>query len=141
MNEAGVSLNRHVKGTMTSKPEATDASFRHALHDKVPTVGSWLTLGNTATAEIMVRCGFDWLVIDMEHSPTTSDQAQQLIRVVDLANCIPLVRVNENRPALIKQAMDAGAHGVVVPMVNSAEEAVMAVRAVRYSLRSRKQLP
>ena len=68
----------------------------------------------------------------MEPSAKVSDQVQQLIRVVDQANRISLVRVNEKRPALIKQAIDAGAYGVVVPMVNHPEEADMAVRAVRY---------
>ena len=84
---------------MTSKAEAKDASFRHALHKKVRTIGSWLTLGNSATAEIIVRCEFDWLVIDIEHSATISGQARQLTRVVDQANRFPLAKVNENMSA------------------------------------------
>ena len=107
-------------------------SLKESLRHKTPSVGSWLSLGHTEVAEIMTQCGFDWLVIDMEHSSTTSYQALQLIRVIELSECLPLVRVSENHPTLIKQAMDAGAHGVVVPMVNTREEAAQAVSAVKY---------
>jgi len=97
------------------------------------TFGSWITIGNTIIAEIMARSGFDWLTIDMEHSAITLDIAQDLIRTIDLCNCVPLVRVRENNPVLIKQAMDAGAHGVIVPMINSKKDAEKAVKSVRYS--------
>ena len=55
-----------------------------------------------------------------------------MLRVIDLAGCVPLVRVSTNDPTLIKRVMDAGAHGVIVPMVNTAQEARAAVSAVRY---------
>ena len=112
--------------------KAKSSSLKECLRGKVPTVGSWLQLGHTEVAEIMAQCGFDWLVVDMEHSATTLYQAQQLIRVVELSDCVPLVRVSANDPTLIRQAMDAGAHGVIVPMVNTPEEAIKAVSAVRY---------
>ncbi len=96
------------------------------------TIGSWLTIAHPAVAEIMSRAGFDWLAIDMEHAPITVSQCQELIRVIDLCKVIPLVRVAENNPVLIKQAMDSGAHGVIVPMVNTEDEARAAVAAVKY---------
>ena len=96
------------------------------------TVGSWITIGDESVAEIMANAGFDWLTIDMEHSAITLDKAQNLIRVIDLCGVTPLVRVGENDPALIKRVMDAGAHGVIVPMVNSRDDAEAAVRAVKY---------
>jgi len=96
------------------------------------TIGSWISLYNNSIAEIMAQSGFDWLAVDMEHSSITLDQAQNLIQVIDLSGIAALVRVGENDPALIKRVMDAGADGVIVPMVNTAEEAEMAVRAVRY---------
>ena len=108
-------------------------SLKQCLKQKVPTIGSWLSLGSPEVAEIMARCGFDWLVVDMEHSATTPYQAQQLIRTVELNGCVPLVRVAENNPTYIKQAMDAGAHGVIVPMVNTPDAAIAAVNAVKYS--------
>ena len=83
-------------------------------------------------AEILARSGFDWLTVDLEHSAITISQAEELIRVIDLSGVSPLVRVGENNPATIKRVMDAGAHGVIVPMVNTREDAELALRAVRY---------
>jgi len=96
------------------------------------TLGSWITIGHPIVAEIMARSGFEWLTVDMEHSAITLDVAQNLIRTVELNNCIPLVRVSENNPYIIKRVMDAGAHGVIVPMVNSKKDAEAAVKAVKY---------
>lgn len=96
------------------------------------TFGSWITLGHPAVAEIMSSAGFDWLVVDMEHSAITLAEAQGLIRTIELSGPVPLVRVGANDPTAIKRVMDAGAHGVVVPMVNSAEDARRAVAAVKY---------
>ena len=107
-------------------------SLKERLKANKQTIGSWISLGNTAVAEIMARAGFDWLVVDMEHSAITLDQAQQLIQVIELSGVTPLVRVGENSPLLIKRVMDAGAHGVIVPMVNSASDAAKAVSAVKY---------
>lgn len=96
------------------------------------TIGSWITLGHPAIGEIMASSGFDWLTIDMEHSAITLHEAQQLIQVIELAGCVPLVRVGDNDPIIIKRVMDAGAHGVIVPQVNSQAEALAAVQAVKY---------
>jgi len=96
------------------------------------TLGSWITIGNSAVAEILAKAGFDWLAIDMEHTAINVDQCADLIRVIDLCGVVPFVRVGANDSLLIKQAMDAGAHGVIVPMVNSKEEAERAVESVKY---------
>ncbi len=96
------------------------------------TIGSWITIGSPVVAEIMARAGFDWLTIDMEHSVITLEMAQDLIRIIDLCGVTPLVRVGHNQPNLIKRVMDAGAHGVIVPMVNSQADAEQAVRSVKY---------
>jgi 2-dehydro-3-deoxyglucarate aldolase len=105
---------------------------KNKLKKKQLTFGSWVTIGNPIVAELMANCGFEWLTIDMEHSAITLDVAQNLIRTVELSNCTPLVRVSENNPFLIKRVMDAGAHGVIVPMVCTAGEAEKAVKSVRY---------
>ena len=96
------------------------------------TIGSWITLANTAIAEIMAKSGFDWLAVDMEHSAITLADAQQLIQVIELSGSMPLVRVEENNPTIIKRVMDAGAYGVIVPMVNSKKDAINAVNSVKY---------
>jgi 2-dehydro-3-deoxyglucarate aldolase len=70
--------------------------------------------------------------VDLEHSVITIREAEELIRVINLCGVVPLVRLSANDPVQIKRVMDAGAHGVIVPMVNSAEEARKAVESVRY---------
>jgi 2-keto-3-deoxy-L-rhamnonate aldolase RhmA len=102
------------------------------LHAKELVLGSWITLGNSAVAEIMARAGFDWLVVDLEHSVISISVAGDLIRTIELCGVAPLVRLTSNDPDQIKRVMDAGAHGIVVPMVNSAAEASQAVAATRY---------
>lgn len=107
-------------------------SLRDRLLNRELTIGSWLSFGYPAVCEVMAKAGFDWLVVDMEHTPIDMFQAQQLIQIIDLAGCVPLVRVGNNDALLIKRAMDAGAHGIVVPMVNTEADARRAVSAIRY---------
>lgn len=106
--------------------------LKQKLHRQEITVGSWITLGHTSVAEIMAKAGFEWLVVDMEHSVITLDIAQQLIQVIEGCGVTALVRVGENNPNIIKRVMDAGAQGVIVPMVNTKEQAKAAVSAVKY---------
>ena len=94
--------------------------------------GSWVTFADTASAEIMAKAGFNWLAIDMEHSPIELQQAQQLIQVIELSGTIPLVRLPANDAVLIKRVMDAGAYGVIVPNIKAAEDVLLAVGATRY---------
>jgi 2-dehydro-3-deoxyglucarate aldolase len=107
-------------------------TLKQRLKNRELTIGSWITLGHPAIAEIMAKAGYDWLTVDMEHSVITLNQAQQLIQVIELSGCVPLVRVGDNDQNLIKRVMDAGAHGVIVPMVNSREDAEQAVASVKY---------
>src|SRR3990167_7462058 len=107
-------------------------NVKERLRRNEVTHGSLVTLGHSSIAEIMAKSGFDWLTVDMEHSAITLHQAQQLIQVIELCGVLPLVRVGENNPNLIKRVMDAGSHGVIVPMVNTKEDAVKAVDSVRY---------
>jgi 2-keto-3-deoxy-L-rhamnonate aldolase RhmA len=106
--------------------------LKDKLHRKELVLGSWITLGNPAIAEIMARAGFAWLVVDLEHSVIDISVAADLIRVIDLCGVAPLVRLTSNDPDQIKRVMDAGAHGIVVPMVNTPAEASRAVAATRY---------
>jgi 2-dehydro-3-deoxyglucarate aldolase len=86
----------------------------------------------------MARAGFAWLAVDLEHSVITIREAEELIRVVEFCGAAPLVRLSSNDPVQIKRVMDAGAHGIIVPMVNSAVEAQQAVAAVRYPPQGRR---
>ena len=107
-------------------------TLKEKLRNKELTLGSWITLGHPAIAEMMAQAGFDWLTVDMEHSAITEHQAQQLIQTIELCGVTPLVRVGNNDATIIKRVMDAGSHGVIVPMVNSREEAQRAVASVKY---------
>lgn len=102
------------------------------LRDRQLTVGSWITLGHPAIAEIMAGAGFDWAVVDLEHSTISIREAGELIRVLELSSTPALVRLSSNDPAQVKRVMDAGATGVVVPMVNTRQEAQRAVESVYY---------
>jgi len=95
-------------------------------------VGTWLSLGSPIAAEIIANTDFDWVVIDTEHAPIDIGTTQSIIQAMLATNTKPIVRVPWNDPALIKRALDAGAYGLVIPMVNSKEEAIKAVQASRY---------
>ena len=102
------------------------------------TIGSWITLGHPSIAEIMASAGFDWLVLDMEHSVLELSEIQALIQVLDGKQCPSIVRLTSNHPDQIKRVMDAGATGVMVPMVKSAEDARAAVQSVYYPPRGQR---
>lgn len=107
--------------------------LKEKLRDKVVTIGSWITLRDPAVAEIMAKAGYDWLVVDCEHSILSIEAVGEIIRTIDLCQVTPLVRLTSNDANQIKRVMDAGAHGIIVPMVNSVEEAQKAVAAVHYA--------
>jgi 2-keto-3-deoxy-L-rhamnonate aldolase RhmA len=115
-----------------------DHTLKQALHQGELCLGSWITLAHPAIAEIMARAGFSWLAVDLEHSVITIREAEELIRVIDLCGVVPLVRLSANDPVQIKRVMDAGAHGVIVPMVNTAAQALLAVSSVSYPPRGRR---
>jgi len=97
-----------------------------------PSVGTWLSLASPISAEYMAHAGFDWLVVDTEHSPIGFETTVQCFQVICTTDTIPMARVAWNDPMLMKRLLDAGAMGLVVPMVNSAEEAEKAVKSMKY---------
>jgi 4-hydroxy-2-oxoheptanedioate aldolase len=107
-------------------------SVKAALKAGQPQVGTWLSLGNVFAARLMARVGFPWLTVDLEHSPIGWDSAGQLFGAVADAGCICLARVPRGDHDYIKRVLDAGAHGIIVPMVNTVEEAKIAIAAAKY---------
>lgn len=97
-----------------------------------PSVGTWLTLPDPVSARLMARVGFDWLTVELEHTPVNFETAAQSFAVIAGSGCVPLARVPWNTGENIKRVLDTGAWGIVVPMVNSRAEAEAAVRAARY---------
>ena len=106
--------------------------LKTAFSNNMQTYGSWITMSHVLIPEIMSQAGFDWLCIDMEHSSIELGDLLPLIISVENTGMVPLVRVGENNSNLIKRVMDTGANGVIVPNVNSADEAIAAVNAVKY---------
>jgi 4-hydroxy-2-oxoheptanedioate aldolase len=98
-----------------------------------PSVGTWLTLPDSIAASLMSRVGFDWLTVELEHTPVTFEIAAQSFAILSAAGTVPLARVPWNHGENIKRVLDTGAWGIVVPMVNSRAEAEAAVSAARYA--------
>ena len=107
-------------------------SFKDKLRKKELVIGSWIQLGYPQTTEIIARAGFEFVVVDMEHTSISASELLQTIQIADLAGLTVLVRVGTNDPLLIKRAMDAGADGIIVPMVETREEAERARDAIYY---------
>ena len=105
---------------------------RHLLYANEPALGTFMALGSTLGAEQLAHAGFDWLVIDQEHGAIDATLTQSLLQAISTTETVPLIRVPQNGGDWIKRALDAGAYGVIVPMVNTREEAEAAVQAAKY---------
>ncbi len=103
-----------------------------AWRENRQTVGAWLSIDSSFTAETMAHAGFDWLCLDMQHGLLDYHDVKQMLPAISTTNTIPFVRVPWNEPYEIMKVLDAGAYGVVVPMVNNRKEAEQAVSACRY---------
>ncbi|MCO8246291.1 MULTISPECIES: aldolase/citrate lyase family protein [unclassified Haladaptatus] len=98
------------------------------------TVGSWISIGHPAVAEMSAELGFDFVVIDAEHTAMSLETVESLARAVDAASgdTEPLVRVADDDPARLKRVLDTGVSGVIVPMVETADQARTIADATRY---------
>ncbi|HYG78287.1 MAG TPA: aldolase/citrate lyase family protein [Planctomycetota bacterium] len=96
-------------------------------------LGTWLSLPDPVAARLMARVGFDWLTVDLEHTPTNFETAALSFAATASEGPAPLARVPWNTGENIKRVLDNGAWGIIVPMVNSAAEARAAVEAARYA--------
>ena len=97
-----------------------------------PAIGAVMMLPSPPAAEILAQAGFDWLWIDMEHAALNLETAHRMIQATQGTDTVPIVRVGWNLHWLAKPVLDMGAMGVIMPQVNSKQEAVDAVQAVRY---------
>lgn len=107
-------------------------TFKRNLQAKTPQIGCWLGLANAYAAEIAGTAGFDWLLIDGEHAPNDLRSISEQIAVLQASDSHAVVRLPNGDPSLIKQMLDIGAQSLLIPMVESADEARALVRAVRY---------
>ncbi|MDR7434824.1 MAG: aldolase/citrate lyase family protein [Armatimonadota bacterium] len=106
--------------------------LKYLLENGMHAIGHWISIPSPSIVELMATFGMDWLLIDTEHSPAGWETVEDMIRAMKGTEVIPLVRVANNDPALIKKALDRGAMGVVVPLVNTVEEARRVVSACKF---------
>jgi 2-dehydro-3-deoxyglucarate aldolase len=106
--------------------------LKRALLEHRPTLGIWMQIAHAAPMEIVAALGFDWVCVDIEHASTDMDQVAGLFRAVAGTQAVPVARLPWCDPVWIKRVLDAGAGGIIVPMVNSAEMAELAVREAQY---------
>lgn len=107
-------------------------TFKEAIARGERQIGLWAGLADAYCAEIVAGTGFDWILIDGEHAPNDIRSISQQIKAVQASPAHPIVRVAVGETWMIKQVLDAGAQTILVPLVNSAEQAKELVKAVRY---------
>ncbi len=107
-------------------------NLKQKLKNNQLTLGSWITIGHPSVIEIMASAGFEWLVIDMEHTSIDLTMAQTLIATIQANSMKALVRVSKNEEVIIKRILDMGADGIIVPMIKSKEDALEAIEYAKY---------
>ncbi|WP_445665608.1 HpcH/HpaI aldolase family protein [Fodinibius sp. AD559] len=107
-------------------------NLKSKLSENELTIGTWVTINHPAVIEILSSAGFEWITLDIEHSAINIESVQNLLGHIQGNGMEGLVRVSKNEEVIIKRVMDAGADGVIVPMVKNREEAQKAVSYVKY---------
>lgn len=107
-------------------------SLRSRIQAQEWLAGSFINLGSPLSAEIAGKIGFDWLLLDFEHGPGSDETLLHQLQAIAATPAVPIVRIAANEPARFKRVLDLGAAGVMVPYVNTPDEARAAVAAVRY---------
>lgn len=102
------------------------------LREGRPAIGTWISTRSPLLAEVMGHVGFDWVLVDTEHGETDIGALSSMLQAISATPTNPLVRLTANEPWFYKKTLDLGSYGVVVPMVNSVENAVAAVKACRF---------
>jgi 4-hydroxy-2-oxoheptanedioate aldolase len=105
---------------------------KRTLREGKPSFGTWLSLGDLFATRIMARLNFAWMTLDIEHSAIDWSQAAMIFAAIADAGGVPLARVPKGSHDYIKRVLDAGAWGIVVPMVDTVEQAQVAIRAAKY---------
>jgi 2-keto-3-deoxy-L-rhamnonate aldolase RhmA len=107
-------------------------TIRKIRANREPTFGTWVYLRDPAITEMLAAEGFDWLIIDMEHTPLSVEAVQSLIVPLTSTKCVPIVRLPKMDEGVIDRLLDAGVLGILFPFIDSRKAAERAVRAVKY---------
>jgi 4-hydroxy-2-oxoheptanedioate aldolase len=105
---------------------------KRTLHSGKPSFGTWLSMGDLFASRVLARLDFEWLTLDLEHSAIDWSQAASIFGAIADAGGVPLARVPKGNHDYIKRVLDAGAWGIVVPMVDTVEQARIAIAAAKY---------
>ena len=106
--------------------------LKRALRNGELSVGTWIQIGHPGCAEILARAGFGWVCVDLEHGAIDFETMANIFRTLEAHDCIAVARIPQNDPVWIHRSLDAGARGLIVPMIKTAEEARSAVREAKY---------
>jgi len=96
--------------------------IREKLKNGIPVIGSWQQIPEPSISEILANSGYDWIAIDLEHGSIGATVLPNLIRAIEKYDCLPIARIAEPSEFFCKQALDAGAGGLIIPMIESAEQ-------------------
>jgi 2-keto-3-deoxy-L-rhamnonate aldolase RhmA len=107
-------------------------NLRNSFARSETTFGTWVTIGSTDIPDMLEEIGFDWLVFDTEHGPLTQNIVSSMIQSIDSEKVCPIVRVGSLDMYYAKSYLDMGAHGILFPLINTAEEAEKAVSYCKY---------
>ena len=107
-------------------------TFKRALREGKPQIGLWSSLSSNYTVEVIAGAGYDWILLDMEHSPNDLESLLAQLQAAAAYPTTPIVRVPWNDMVIIKRVLDAGAQSLLVPYVQNAAEAKAAVAHTRY---------
>ena len=97
-------------------------TIRSKMADKIASIGSWMQIPNSSVAEVMGQSGYDWIAVDLEHGSFSLHQLPDIFRAIELGGTLPLARLAQGGEVECKQVLDAGAAGVIVPMIRSSEQ-------------------
>jgi 2-dehydro-3-deoxyglucarate aldolase len=106
--------------------------IKDKLRGGEPVLGSWMSMAHVSIAEILASAGYEFVVVETEHTAIDNSEVLRLLIAIEHAGAVPLVRLAWNDPIQCKAVMDSGAAGVLVPMVNTREDAELAVKAIKY---------
>jgi 2-dehydro-3-deoxyglucarate aldolase len=106
--------------------------IKQKLRDKKPSIGTWMSMAHPSIAEILAMAGYDWVVVETEHTAIDVSETLRMIIAIEQRGAIPLVRLAGIDPIQAKAVLDSGAAGVIVPMVNTKAEAELAVAMCKY---------
>jgi len=109
--------------------------LRTLFAKKKPALNGWASIGNSFVAELLADSGFDSVTVDLQHGLFSIESAVPMLQAISTTNAVPLVRCSENSLGEINKLLDAGAYGVICPLINSREDAEKFVRACHYSPR------